>query len=522
MTHFSISESSPAQQRQLELLEKHPFLYRLRIVGLLLLGGLIFGGILLFGLLLVVLMLALLLTGKGAIIFLKLIKFFIILVIPLWGMLRLGWRMLSRRTPKPEGVKLKESDAPALFKALQKMQKKLKGPKVNAVFIDTQFNASAWTRPLGGFWFIPFRQRFIVLGVPLLQTLSADEAMAVLAHEYGHISGHPSRFDAFVYRLRYKLIALLEQAHQWTDWPSKMLCRALLWYIPLFDREVFALCRQAEYAADREAAELVSNVHLGESLMRFGVSHRYLSEYFWDKVYAGVGQSSTPNVRPWSQMADLLRTQADRDLTMRVLRDRLGERTDVNDTHPALADRLRALGMAPERLLKEGREIAPVAEKSAAEEWFGPCMAQILEPLDQAWLSEVGAQWQERHTLMAQKKVRYQTLLNQAALNAEETWELLMLRIDQEKLESEVADAEVDAFLQQYPAHSQAMLAYGRRWLNEDDERALPVLTRLLRIDPAKMGEVANLLENHALNNGDEHRATIYRLMRAQAPVSAQ
>lgn len=45
----------------------------------------------------------------------------------------------------------------------------------------------------------------LYVGRRLLQALSEEEAMAVVAYEYGHLVGHHSRFGGFIYRFRIAL-----------------------------------------------------------------------------------------------------------------------------------------------------------------------------------------------------------------------------------------------------------------------------------------------------------------------------
>jgi hypothetical protein len=64
----------------------------------------------------------------------------------LWTSLKALWCPL---TP-PTGLALTPIDAPSLFEGLEKVRKKIKGPKIHHVFIDTEFNASICQQPRFG------------------------------------------------------------------------------------------------------------------------------------------------------------------------------------------------------------------------------------------------------------------------------------------------------------------------------------------------------------------------------------
>lgn len=496
---FQLKRDDADQTRRTASLQRHPLLYRLKVLLYLLLGGAMFGTVLLLSVVMIVAFVALLFTGKGAIIALKFIKVIWVVALALWGMARIGWRMLSRRRPLPEGVRLTRAEAPRLFEALDTLRQRLKGPRVEAVYLDTSFNAWAWSRPLGGFWFVPWRRHYIGLGVPLIQTLSADEALAVLAHEYGHIAGHPNRFDALVYRLRHAMVELLIGAQAWTDWPSRLLCRMMNWYIPRFDRQVFALCRAAEYAA--------------------------VDGTFWGRVYDRVDTAPAPDVRPWSDMARLLRDHTTgpahdlRDTTLNILRQRLQATTDENDTHPSLADRLHALGLDAAARLQSGEAIAPVAERTAAEAWFGDGLAQILAPLDDAWRTDIEPQWRERHTEINADRERLQALDVQAVgatLGTGDAWEHLRLRLKHGGLKGEAADAEVTAFLARHPRHPEATLMAARRWLGVDTPQAHRRLFDLVEADPSQLEAAAGMLADE-WGRSDGHRQRVFELLAQRA-----
>lgn len=522
---FQLKRDDADQTRRTASLQRHPLLYRLKVLLYLLLGGAMFGAVLLLSVVMVIAFVALLFTGKGAIVALKFIKVIWVVVLALWGMARIGWRMVSRRRPLPEGVRLTRAEAPRLFEALDTLRQRLKGPRVEAVYLDTSFNAWAWSRPLGGFWFVPWRRHYIGLGVPLIQTLSADEALAVLAHEYGHIAGHPNRFDALVYRLRHAMVELLIGAQAWTDWPSRLLCRMMNWYIPRFDRLVFALCRAAEYAADRASGRLVSPQQTGQALLHVAVAGPYVDSTFWGRVYDRVDTAPTPDVRPWSDMARLLRDHSTgpahdlRDTTLNILRQRLQAATDENDTHPALADRLHALGLDAAARLQSGEAIIPVAERTAAEAWFGDGLAQILAPLDDAWRTDIEPQWRKRHTEVNADRERLQALDAQAAastLDTDDAWEHLRLRLKQGGLKGEAADAEVTAFLARHPRHPQATLMAARRWLGVDTPQAHRRLFDLVEADPSQLEAAAGMLADE-WGRSDGHRQRVFELLAQRA-----
>ncbi len=483
---------------QEDFLRRHPLLFRLKVLFFLLVGVVMFGSLVVGSLVAVALLVLLLFSGKAWVFLIKAIKLALVLVFPLWGMLRIGFRALCWREPKPEGRWLKREEAPALFEALERMRQQMKGPRISGVVLFDDMNALAHARPLGGFWFLFFRQHFIGLGVPLIQTLSEQEALAVVAHEYGHLSGHPSRFDAFVYRLRWRLIELYQQSASWSDWPSRWLAKMLGWYIPRFDGLAFALCRASEFAADRIGGELIGTQPAAQALMRFRVASNYIHRNFWPRIHSRVNDEADPAaVRPWSQLPALVRESHDDDLAADLLRDALREDTGVSDTHPALRDRLAAMSFDTQPYLIAGQPLQPVAERTAAESWFGERLPEVLAGFDRNWADSIRTGWQARHAEVKEEQRRRDELesRDEAGLSDDEAWELLIARINDDKVED--ADAAVWQFIQQHPAHAYSRLAWGQRNLGDDETRAVKMLFEAMRLDGSMIAPACDALAAH-------------------------
>ena len=66
--------------------------------------------------------------------------------------------------------------------------------------IDDEFNACIVQIPRFGLF--GGARNYLVIGLPLMQTLTVEQFAAVLAHEYGHLSGAHGHFSAWIYRLR--------------------------------------------------------------------------------------------------------------------------------------------------------------------------------------------------------------------------------------------------------------------------------------------------------------------------------
>ncbi|WP_448951016.1 M48 family metalloprotease [Labrys neptuniae] len=494
------------------------FFQRLKIIALLLVG-LVGGGVILaasIGLVLVAIVLLRFSAPAGVLVF----KLLLVLLVPAYALLVMVYRLFSAREPEVVGRELKPEEAPALFAALAEVRAKMRGPRIDKVVLDDTMNAFALSRPGGGFWFVPWRRRYVGLGIPLLQSLSPAEAMAVVAHEYGHIAGLPSRFDAFVYRLHHHLFGMLAQIGGWSGWVSHWFGRLVRGYILRFGRLSYGLRREAEFAADRASADLVGARQAGQALIRLRLASAYLAgPVLHDAVAERSRLQPEPDLRPFADMPRLMNAARDADFNTDALRRALYEETADYDSHPALAERLQALGLDPEALLREAGELTPVAEASAASIWFGEGFESLVAPLDKTWQDNVRPHWERLHAEARQRETRSQALAGRQeeakqagrAVDADTEWEMLELAgADQGAGGPHIAA--LKAFMLANPDHAASRLAWGQAMAGSKDPAVPSALRAAALLDPTLAREAALALSRHfSLVGGDDGRLKAHR-----------
>jgi hypothetical protein len=164
------------------------------------------------------------------------------------------------------------------------------------------------------------------------------------------------------------------------------------WYTPRFDAFSFALRRQQEYEADRAAAQASGASEAAEALVSVNLKGNYVEQKFWPSIYEKAAVQTSP-VNAFSTLSSALVEPLPRDEAAKWLRRSLREETGFSDTHPALPDRLRALGYptpTDESALEalQDRLSAPPAP-NAAEYYFGDQLAPLTARLDEEWTSGV-------------------------------------------------------------------------------------------------------------------------------------
>jgi Zn-dependent protease with chaperone function len=484
-----------------------PALYTASVAAIALLGFLILGVAIGFSLILIggfagLVALLVKFGGAGAAVFLaKLGKVLFLLLIPAWLMLKSTWTMLTTRYPAPQGRALTRAEAPVLFARLDRMRERMQGPRFHHVLVTDEMNAAVVQHPrfglLGG------HHNYLILGLPLLQVLTPDEALAVVAHEYGHLSGQHGRFGAFIYRLRNAWGQMQEMANGWTDAGSRLVAKLFHWYAPFFNAYTFVLARQNEYEADRASAELVGSGPAASALTRFNIASRFEHLHFWPEVNRSIRHEPAPPAARSHAFVQAWRGNVPPEKQQEFLALALERITDHSDTHPALADRLRALGVDPAQVTPP----APAGE-SAGEAWLGTHLPALQQEFDSEWREAVAEEWQERHGYLQGQLARLAELRALATRSEDEDWELIRVSEEMEP-EGDILPL-LEALLARNPTHASALFTRGRVLLERGNEAGIADLEAVMRIDADATLSACRLIVEFLMDR-DEARAESYR-----------
>src|SRR5215213_1733283 len=313
---------------------EHPATYRLRVALLAALGYLF-----LFGVVAVVLAITGLVIYAGRINFLV-IK---ILIIPL-GIAAVVLRSLWIEFPEPEGQELNYDDAPRLFDLAREVRAATGGPRLHKVLLTDEYNAGIVQRPrLGVFG---WQENYLLVGLPLLRALSPTDLRAVMAHEFGHLSGSHGKFLGWIYRVRKTWNQVLEKMKQQRRYGSGIFESFFNWYAPYFGAYSFVLARAQEYEADRRSVEVSGKENAARALIKLDLKEKALTEDFWPEFYKRADKQAKPPSDAFTEMLETLRAPVAPDKAQVWFSQSLIHRHGYDDTHPALADRLECIGYA--------------------------------------------------------------------------------------------------------------------------------------------------------------------------------
>lgn len=404
----------------------------------------------------------------------SIIKLAILLLVPAWVIVRSLWVTF----PPPQGLKVNRRQVPHLFALVDELTTKLQAPRFHNILLNQEFNAGVVQIPRLGIF--GWQQNYLLLGLPLMQSLSVEQLKAVLAHELGHLSGNHSRFAAWIYRMRKTWMQIYERLHQSDGEGAAVLFnRFLEWYWPAFNAYSFILARMNEYEADRCAAQLAGAKTAAEALINIEVKARFLESSFWTDIHKQAEHQVDPPDNVYSSMLTVLHSPIAEEKNKQWLEQALAQKTNNADTHPCLTDRLKSLGYSTAKAQKLCQPAT--IEISAAEHLLGTALQQFATQFNREWKEAVSTPWRQRYAYVKKTQDELQALEQKSqiqTLTEQEVWErayyTLELRGD------EAALPLLQDLLKNHPDHAEANYTLGQILLQKAENEGIAYIEKAI------------------------------------------
>lgn len=462
----------------------------------------------LFGLAVVVAGLALILVVRHFAGFL--IKLLWVLVFPLFAALR----VLFRARPAPAtGEPLIAAHCPELFARIELLRAAANAGRIHGVYLTDDLNAAMVQTPRYGI-FGGLRNE-LWLGLPLMAAMDEAHFTAVLAHEIGHLARRHGSFGARIYGMRQTLdVMVTELAEQgsWLVYPMLAFYRA---FAPRFERVTAQLSQGVEYEADAEAADAVGAQAAAEALVVLHGIASYADEVVWPQIFARANDEPEPPADVFAAFTETVRQPiAD---AHRFVSEALQRQTAPSDSHPALVDRLSALGFAPADV-EHALDGYALRGPSAASVFLAGATAQ-RRAIAADWSRAVRPQWVDTHenAVVLRRQLDELSALGDAADPAQRrTRALAAARLDRaDAIDMLAADADAA------PDDAQLAACAGELLAKRGDERGIRYLDRAMQLDVIATIGAAPIARAFYLQRAEPQRAAVYetRLREAYAEL---
>jgi TonB family protein len=487
-----------------KLAQQDPAGYRRRVALLALLGYAYVFAISIGLLLLAVLFMYLLFYWHN----LALVKFSFLLIIAVLVIFKSMWVKFN----PPTGIPLLRDKVPKLFEMVDKIHKVSGAPVIHEVLLIDKFNCAVVQHPRLGL--LGFHRNVLILGLPLLESLSVPEFEAVLAHEMGHLSSMHGRIGCWVHQVRASWIQIyinLSKQGSVGNWPIK---RFADWFIPYFDMHTLALRRAHEFAADQISADIAGAGVATAALISSKVKASYLEEEFWKSVFKQSEVTPEPPTNVYSSLASAVRASISQKAALDLLESNW-QKHDQMDSHPSLLERVMAL--QPDRdwsalslLAEEVAKQGPLRD-SAAEVLLDGMHAELSEQLSDDWRRSLSPIWHTKHLQFAEHKERFeqlQKIFEQAPLTPEQAGEFASLCISQKEPKEAIAIAtRIEA---SYPEQAEVQYWLGLSLIGSDSDEGIQHLEKAAKFRPSYARDCNAIIAAYLHSKGRQTEAQEY------------
>lgn len=421
--------------------------------------------------------------------------------------------------PEPDGMELQREQAPALFDLIHEVTTKLNGPKIHHVLVNSEFNASVVQIPQFGMF--GWLNNYLVVGLPLLRAFTPAEFRAVLAHEVGHLSGKHGGFAGWIYRVRQSWVEVLTRVRYERHYASFLFEPFLNWYAPYMSVYSFVLARAQERHADEYAVELAGRDVTAVMLARLDVKQRKLAEDFWPSFFRQAKEQIKAPRDPFEQMLSGAEQPIGPVKAQKWFFEALSVPTDYADTHPALSDRLAAIGYpkdSPEVTgLLDSVVKADEQKESAAAYYLRDLPEDFVARQNRLFREQLVQAWNESHARNNEAKKQLAKLEEDAkdrALSIEEQW----LRVT---LISQVQDDNatiplLHRIVREHPDHVGAHFALGAILLDQQNAEGVRYLEKAMELGPNVAGDASMRLAGFYFEQGNKELAETFRQRAAE------
>jgi hypothetical protein len=282
----------------------------------------------------------------------------------------------------------------------------------------------------------------------------------------------------------------------------------LRWYAPYFNAYTFVLARQNEYLADRTAVEIAGRDAAAAALMRVELATAHWEREFWSSIWRRAEVEPEPPADGpalWREAAhSICLAPARNELLTQERRQR---QTNHLDTHPALADRLAAIGVTGDELLAELQPPSP----TAARAWLDAKLDDLWAEFGQRWRGLVAEGWRLRHDYIRRLQARLAELDAQPSLTADQGWEMVQAMLEI-RPEADLMPV-LDAILADNPRHHAARLHRASVLLGRGDVAGVAEIEAVMTADDAAVIPGCAMLEEFYAER-DTVKADAYRQRR--------
>lgn len=291
-----------------------------------------------------------------------------------------SWAIYKLKFSLPTGLEITQEKFPHLIKFIEELQNEFGNPKIDRILIREKYEIRVIKTPRNK---IPFlNTTTLIIGLPVLQTMSPLYFRALLARRIGQLSTKHTPITTRLYFLNDIWAQFSSSSKRSKNHFSKALGYFFRLYSPLYQKMLMPLLQDEELEADSYGMDLINHDDMNECIVYEEVVTQFLKNKFWPKIYHMAKRAKTPEFMPYSQMTKVVKAGITNDEISATVQAALTVEMNNPGPIPSLTKRLNHLGHAKPRPPKR-------LSKTAAEYYLGSSLEKIIQLFDKRWLAKI-------------------------------------------------------------------------------------------------------------------------------------
>jgi hypothetical protein len=276
------------------------------------------------------------------------------------------YTLFTMRFTPPAGTVLTEREAPRLFGLVDQLRKSYGKPRIHRIILDEGDDVRIVKTPRTGFSLL--YTTTLVIGLPLLLTVTPRHFRVLLARRIGQLSGRHSMISSWLTHLKSVWRQFRDQPRGGTL-PSRMIGHFFALYAPVYNTVTVGIARREEINADHYAHDIINDQEVAEAISFHAAGRDFLATRYWPAIKRMTARTpGRPDYLPYDHMTAIV-SKGLASPAQETVMHRLLNKDDIHRDYPTLGDRLEHLGHSQPARLEELKTTAAqlLLEKSLTE-----------------------------------------------------------------------------------------------------------------------------------------------------------
>lgn len=328
----------------------------------------------------------------------------------------MSFRILTLRFPGIEGIGLRRETTPKLFKLLDELQNDTHYPVPNRVVVTDRFELQIIKTPEFG---IPLcHQSTLVIGLPILLSLSPNHFRCALAHKLAQFNGKDNTVTNWLYQLRdiwkqYLTALSAKKDLSVKKSPSGKPSRSdqlLYWffalYTPFYRCISIPAAQYDELLADQKVLDTINNDDLFKAIESLIVAKIFLQRLYWPSIHHVIKQNPKSGILPYTRLEQIIQSALPQYNIKQWLEQQYNNNRQPHNTTPSLKAHMEMLGRSRIKLPDS-------PQQSAAKVYLDTAYRGVIKRIDDYWVKRQRRNIKKAHIVYHQEFTHSQNTLGE-------------------------------------------------------------------------------------------------------------